>query len=535
MTPALDDARILIVDDEPSNVLLMERLLNDAGYRNLSTTTDSRQVLHLFRDFGPDLILLDLMMPHLDGLAVLGQLEHEIPEGVFLPVLVLTADATLDAKRKALAAGAQDFLTKPFERFEVLLRIRNLLRTRALHLTLEAHNRTLEETVKQRTARMVQSEKVATMGSLLAGVAHELNNPLAVLSGQAQLLFGQRADPVITRRALKISEAADRCVRIVRNFLALARQRPPERTHTTLKQVVLGAQELLAYELRSDNIETSVQMADDLPVLWADPHQLHQVLVNLIANAHQAMRRHDGPRRIDVAGRYDRAAGRVVLEVADTGPGIPLDVQAKVFEPFFTTKALGEGTGLGLSLCRGIVEEHAGTLTLARSSPTGTTFVINLPVVAPPVVTPEAAAAQAPVAVAPHRVLVVDDEVALAEVVAEAVERDGHTTRIATDGAIALEMLGREPYDLIISDSKMPVLDGEHFYAELERRYPHLRERILFLTGDVLSREKREFLERIGAPYLTKPCDLDEVRRTVQRILAQSGGVRSAGASRRTA
>ena len=535
MMPALDDARILVVDDEPSNVLLMERLLQDAGYRNVSTTTDSRRALDLFREFGPDLILLDLMMPHLDGLAVLGQLRPEIPEDVFLPVLVLTADATLEAKRKALAAGVQDFLTKPFEQFEVLLRIRNLLHTRALHLALEAQNRSLEETVRQRTARLVQSEKVATMGSLLAGVAHELNNPLAILSGQAQLLFVQGGDPAVTRRSLKISEAADRCVRIVQNFLALARQRPPERTHTTLKQVVLGALELLNYELRSDSVETSVQMADDLPVLWADPHQLHQVLVNLIANAHQAMRRHDGPRRISVAGRHDRAAGRVVLELADTGPGIPPDIQAKVFEPFFTTKALGEGTGLGLSLCSGIVEEHGGTLTLAHSSATGTAFVIELPVVAPPVVTPSAASAQTPVVVTPHRVLVVEDETELAEIVAEAVERDGHTTGIASNGAMALEMLGRERYDLIISDTKMPVLDGERFYEELERRYPRLRERILFLTGDVLSREKRQFLERTGAPYLAKPCDLDEVRRIVQRILAQSAGAPGAGVSRRPA
>ena len=195
MTVTPDSAKILIVDDEPANVLLMERLLQDAGYQNLSSTTDPRCVLGLFREFAPDLIVLDLMMPHLDGVAVLGQLTAEIPTDVYLPVLMLTADATLEARRKALAAGAHDFLTKPFEQFEMLLRIRNLLATRRLYLALEAQNRSLEDTVKQRTERLLQSEKVATMGSLLAGVAHELNNPLAVLSGQAQLLYGQGASP----------------------------------------------------------------------------------------------------------------------------------------------------------------------------------------------------------------------------------------------------------------------------------------------------------------------------------------------------
>ena len=524
MTPALSDAKILIVDDEPANVLLMERLLQDSGYHNLSTTTDARKVLGLYREFGPDLILLDLMMPHLDGIAILGLLKDEIPADVYLPILVLTADATLEAKRKALAAGARDFLTKPFEQFEVLLRIRNLLATRQLYLALDEQNRSLEETVKQRSERLLQSEKVATMGSLLAGVAHELNNPLAVLSGQAQLLYRQGGEPSVVRRALKISEASDRCVRIVRNFLALARQRAPERTQTSLKQVVAGALELLAYELRSDNVEVVSQMADDLPVLWADPHQLHQVLVNLIANAHQAMRRQRKPKRITVTGRHDREAGRALIDVADTGSGIPAAIQEKIFEAFFTTKASGEGTGLGLSLCRGIVDEHGGTLTIASSSEDGTTFRLDLPVVTPPLVAAEAnAVAQAPAPLIPRRVLIVDDEVALAEVVAEAVERDGHTTRIAVNGAMALEMLSREAFDLIISDTKMPTMDGESFYAELSRVHPRLRERIIFLTGDVMSREKLEFLEGTGAPYLTKPCDLDEIRRTVRRVLTGAG------------
>ncbi|HEX9820918.1 MAG TPA: response regulator [Methylomirabilota bacterium] len=516
---SLAGARILIVDDEPANVLLMQRLLEDAGYRHLSTTTDPRRVLELYREVGPDLVLLDLMMPHLDGLAVLEQLRAEIPPDAYVPVLVLTADATPEAKRRALTAGARDFLTKPFEQVEVLLRIRNLLDTRRLHLALAEQNRALEETVRQRTERLLQSEKVATMGSLLAGVAHELNNPLAVLSGQAQLLQGQSQDPSVVRRTLKIGEAAERCVRIVRNFLALARQRPPERTHTSLKQVTTEALELLGYELRSDNVEVVVDLAKDIPVLWADAHQLHQVLVNLVGNAHHAMRHQPPPRRLTLHGQYDR--GRVRLTVTDTGPGIPGEIQARIFEAFFTTKPAGEGTGLGLSLCRSIVEEHGGTITVESAEGAGTTFVIQLPVMAPPDTKTWAEGIEVLPPVGAGRILIVDDEIGVADVLAEAVERDGHTADIAANGALALEMLGRQTYDAVISDTKMPVLDGESFYAALQLRFPALCERIIFLTGDVLSREKREFLARTGAPFLTKPFDVDEIRRTLHRVLAR--------------
>jgi len=516
---SLRQARILIVDDEAANVLLMQRLLEDAGYGALTTTTDSRRVLELYRSVHPDLILLDLMMPHLDGLAVLEQLRGEIPADAYVPVLVLTADVTLEAKRRALAAGARDFLTKPFEQFEVLLRIRNLLETRHLYVALEQHNRSLEETVRQRTERLMQSEKVAAMGSLLAGVAHELNNPLTVLSGHSQLLL-KSADAKLARRAVQIQRAADRCVRIVRNFLSLARQRSPERTEVSLKQVVQGALELVAYELRTDSVDLVVEVPDDLPVLWADGHQLHQVLVNMLANAHHAMRRQPGPKRITL--RAVRTGARVRLEIADTGRGIPPEVLSRIFEPFFTTKPAGEGTGLGLSLCRGIIEEHGGTITVDSVPGRGTTFGLELPVVVPPRVTSPAAAAVAPPPIRPGRVLVVDDEAGVAEVVAEAIGRDGHQTQIATHGAMALDMLAQDGYDAIVSDTKMPVMDGEGFFGELEERFPAMRQRVVFLTGDVLSREKRAFLEATGAPVLTKPCDLDEVRRTVNGVLRRA-------------
>jgi two-component system NtrC family sensor kinase len=522
----LATAKILIVDDEPANVRLLERLLGAAGYHDLESTTDPREVLRLHRAFGPDLILLDLMMPHLDGVAVLEQLKVEIPSGVFLPVLVLTADVTLEAKRRALTAGAHDFLTKPFEQMEVVLRIGNLLATRRLYLALEAQNRSLDATVQERTERLLQSEKVATMGSLLAGVAHELNNPLAVVSAQGQMLRERVSDPDIIRRADKIVDATGRCVRIVRNFLALARQHPPERTDVVIGQVIHGAVELLAYELRADGVEIAIDVAEGLPPLLADPHQLHQVLVNLVANAYQAMRRKPPPRGITVSARHDAARRLVRVEVADTGPGMTPEVQARIFEPFFTTKPPGEGTGLGLALCRGMIEDHGGTIAMESEPGHGTRFTIELPLVERGKTEVEAASADRLPAIAQKTILVLDDEPDIAAVVAEALESDGHQVDVATNAVMALEMLGQRSYDLVVSDTKMPVMDGEAFFVELERRDPTFRRRFIFLTGDVLSREKREFLEGAGAPFLTKPFDLREVRRLVQRVLAANAVLR---------
>src|SRR5881628_1757097 len=386
-------ARILIVDDESANVRLLERVLEREGYTNLKSTTDARQALPLYTEFRPDLVLLDLAMPYLDGFQVLERIKPLISSQTFLPILVLTADITMETKRRALESGAKDFLTKPFDQVEVLLRIRNLLETRLLHQELARHNESLEEIVRERTQQLVQTEKLATMGSLLAGVAHELNNPLTVVIGQAHLLREGETGGSLVQRAQKIHAAADRCVRIVRNFLALARQHTPERREVRLNDVVPGAVGVPAYELRTGNVEVVLDLTEDLPTLCADAHRLHQVLVNLIVNAQHAMRGVTSARRLTLTTRFDRERDRVWLEVGDTGSGIPPEIRARIFEPFFTTKPSGQGTGLGLSLCQGIVDEHGGTITVASGAGEGAAFQIDFPILTRPLGPTRAAAA----------------------------------------------------------------------------------------------------------------------------------------------
>ena len=240
------------------------------------------------------------------------------------------------------------------------------------------------------------------------------------------------------------------------------------------------------------------------------------------------MRKVSGPKRISIMSRFDRDHGRIQVEITDSGPGIPADIQGKVFEPFFTTKPAGEGTGLGLSLCRNLIEQHGGTLTLKSPSSGGATFVIELSPTdesAGTVLTGDVE----PVSIPPKTILIVDDEEEIANILAEMLQRDGHTIDIVSNGAAAIANLARRSYDLILSDTKMPVMDGLALHHEVERRFPSLRGKIIFVTGDVLDAEKQRLLEATGAPVVTKPFRLGDIRTAVQRKLAE--GMRSGATS----
>jgi PAS domain S-box-containing protein len=373
--------------------------------------------------------------------------------------------------------------------------------------------------VLQQQEALLQREKLAAMSTMLANVAHELNNPLASIVLQTELLREDVGQGSLAEPVAEITQAAARCERLVRQFLALARQHPPERTTVTLNTLVAETVEILAYPLRLDNVTVHLHLDDQVPPLWGDPHQLQQVLLNILTNAQHALRAAPGAREITITTQYDPAQHRVTLAVADTGPGIPSALQTRIFEPFFTTKPPGVGTGLGLPLCRGMVEAHGGTLEVSSAPGHGATFRLTLPVGAVPASPSAPPSADEGGAVRGQTILVVDDEVSLANGLARLLRRDGHTVDTVANGRLALAHLDGRVYDLILCDVRMPELDGPSFYRLLERQQPHLCSRLIFLTGDTLEPATQAFLEASGAPCLLKPFAIAEARRIIQRTL----------------
>jgi signal transduction histidine kinase/CheY-like chemotaxis protein len=390
--------------------------------------------------------------------------------------------------------------------------------------TLRAYAAQLEAEVAERTRELAvqreglhQAEKVAAMGQLLAGVAHELNNPLAAILGYAQLLRMRVTSGALAEQLGTIEVAAMRCARIVKNFLALARQYPPERQSVSLNWIVENSVQVLSYALRIDDVEVTLNLSDG-PALWADPHQLDQVVMNLLTNAHQAVRHGPRPRRITVATRYDQGGERIALQVADTGNGVPSELRRRIFEPFFTTKPPGQGTGLGLSLCRGIVEGHGGIIRVEDLAGPGAVFVVELPLGVPVTQGAQAGVTETGTTTPTKNILVVDDDPDSARLLVDLLREDGHRVDLATTGRSALAKVRAASFDLIVSDVRMPELDGPGLYHQLALSRPGLEQRILFVTGDAINPATRDFLEATGVPSLQKPFTVDELRRAIDQL-----------------
>ena len=382
----------------------------------------------------------------------------------------------------------------------------------------------LEDQARDLYHQLLQAEKLAALGQTISGVAHELNNPLATILTWAERLAARPSDDQ-TRRGLEaILAESERAARIVRNLLTFARKRHTTRAMVDVNQVIRETLALRSYEQRLSNIAIIDALASGLPQVFADPHQMQQVLLNLVINAEQAMIGAHGRGTLILRTWHDPDRDAVILEVNDDGPGVPDDVQQKIFDPFFTTKEVGKGTGLGLTVAYAIIQEHGGRLTMKSQPSGGASFFVEMPVT-------EAGIQQAlpkppertfapPVTAAGSTILVVEDEAALGAAVAEALADAGFIVDRAGDGLEALERVGSRAYDLIVCDLKMPRLDGPSFYRELERQNAPLARRILFVTGDVAGTDAERFLEETGCRWLPKPFRLKDLLRSASEVIA---------------
>jgi PAS domain S-box-containing protein len=368
--------------------------------------------------------------------------------------------------------------------------------------------------------QLSQAEKLASLGQTMSGVAHELNNPLATILACAERLSGRRLDDLTRRDVDAIHNAAERAARIVRNLQTFARKRHTTRTMVDLNQVVRETLALRAYEQRVANVVILEALAAGLPPVFADPHQIQQVLLNLIINGEQAMLGAHGRGLLILRSWHDPDRDAVVLEVNDDGPGVPEDVQPKIFDPFFTTKPVGKGTGLGLSVAYAIIQEHGGRISLKSSQGRGASFFLELPVGGTHLRLAEPAPVQAlPEVPRGTRALVVEDETALGEAVAGALTDAGFRVDRASDGAEALAKVRERTYDVVICDLKMPKVDGVEFHREISASMPQLIRRLIFVTGDVAGTETERFLEECGCRWLAKPFRLRDLLRTAGEMI----------------
>lgn len=534
MPVALPDPNLLVLDDEPANVGLLQAILQQAGYRRVKGLTDPAEALRVAAASPPDLVLLDLHMPLLDGYEVLRRLRSGQPDGSFLPIIVLTADITQKARERALAGGATDFVTKPFDNTEVLQRCRNLLATRALHLALQDQKTRLEETVRQRTraleqtleelratqTRQVEQERMRALGELSGGIAADFNNQLTAMLGYSDLLLLNDArmlgNQALTRRYVEnIRVAARASSTIVGRLREFSRPRTagdpllPLNLAKLVQETATLTQPRWRAQARAAGSTVTVQLdlqpTADVP---GNAAELREVVMQLIFNAVDAM-----PRGGNIVLRTRHTeAGRVCLEVTDSGIGMSEETRRRCLEPFFTTKNEA-GKGMGLSMVYGVIQRHDGELDIRTTPGDGTTVSIRLPAL-----TTEANGSSTPVPPTTRslRVLLVEDDPVAREVVCAYLHRDDHEVTTAVTGREGLAKFMEGPFDLVVTDMAIAELNGEGLAAAIRERNPAMP--IILLTGFA------DWVDdaRLFDVVLHKPIIVGELWQAIARVTAQA-------------
>lgn len=539
---APQDARILIIDDDRAGSASLAKLLKTTGFQHCTTISCPVVAADRLLEINPDLVLLDLHMEPLSGIEVLMRMNNLMEPQTRPPVLMLTADTSLETKHEALAAGVSDFLSKPVDAVEVVLRIGNLLTSRELYQRCQLYSNGLERLVDRRTAELqqrtadlekaiaelqetqhqvIQQERMRALGTMASGIAHDLNNGLSLILGYGDMLLsdkenvpaGSTVETYLEEMVLAGRDNAE-LVKRLREFYRPADSREP-RQAVDLNELIGQALSLTApkWQAQADGKGASIKVRQDLgdiPHIAGVPAELREVLTNLIFNAVDAM-----PRGGRLCVRTREKAKTVRLQVSDTGTGMTAEVQRNCLEPFFTTK--GErGSGLGLAMSYGIIRRHGGRISIESALNKGTTFTISFPIPKEAMKPFEAGLEKT---VQPLHVLVVDDHPGIREIVSAYLAEDCHVVETAGNASEAIAKFRADKFDLVITDRAMPEVSGDQLAASIKELQP--RRPVIMLTGFA------DLIDANGGPspnvdlVLSKPARLDDLRKAILEVMPQ--------------
>jgi signal transduction histidine kinase len=513
-------ARILIVDDLPANVSLLERMLTGAGYLSVSSTNNPFEVCELHRKNCYSLILLDLQMPGMDGFQVMQALK-EIKINCHLPILVITAHQ--EQKLRALKAGAADFVSEPIDLAEVVMRVHNLVEIRLLH---EA----AEQRLEQAEGRFIESQKVDSIGQLAGGVAHDFNNILAIIMGYTELIqMKLGSDHPINGNLEMIRNAAERGAGLTRQLLIYSRKQTIQLVVLDLNEIIEDLGKMLQ-RLMHENIEMTIIPGKQTGRVKADSGYIGQLLINLVVNARDAMP-NGGKVTIEtsnilldesyVLAHPGSALGsHVMLSVRDTGSGMTDAVKAHIFEALFTTKPKGEGTGLGLATCQTIVQQCGGHIDVDSQPGQGTTFKIYFPQVEQGLKMATAFIQAGPVPRGNEILLIVEDDPSVRDLARDGLRSLGYEVLTAINGQDAMQVVDSHrgpPIRLIVTDVIMPVMGGKDMADWL--RITNADLKFLFTSGYTDGAIAHHGVLEMGVEFLPKPYTPATLGRKVRAML----------------
>ncbi|HEV8337060.1 MAG TPA: response regulator [Candidatus Polarisedimenticolia bacterium] len=510
--------RVLIVEDCEDDADLLVRELRRGGYEPIWERVDTPEAMAAaVSGQSWDIVISDYSMPRFsapDALAL--TLERKLN----VPFIIVSGTVGEEVAVEAMRAGAHDYILKG-RLTRLCTAVARELRDseiRRAHVQSQEKLRETRERLDRATQQLVQAEKMTALGELVAGVAHEVNNPLASIMGYTQLVLMRELSADVRRRLETVFSEAERAGKIVRNLLTFARKQPPERKYLGLNGIIEKTLELKAYSLRRQKIEVEVATAPDLPMTMLDFQQIQQVLLNLLNNSEQAMTEAGRGQRIRIGTA--KLGKTIEMRISDDGPGIPPDIQARIFEPFFTTKKEGKGTGLGLSLCYGIIQEHGGTIRVESTPGQGTIFVIELPIVEEKGPAGSAGPETSPESGPSLRILIVDDEPNVQNMLAELLGGRGYKVDTASDVPEALRKIETNGHSLIITDMNMPRGTGKDVYQAVLEKSPSLARRVIFTTGMGITAETQSFVRETGNEMILKPFKIEDIERAIAAAMS---------------